>query len=270
MKHLKTFILAAVMLGSAGAALAQCSFRNTAFKSGEFLSYNLYFNWKFVWVKVGTASMYIVQSKYNGQNAYRTSLSTRGNSKMDKIFMMRDTLLCYSTLDLAPLYYRKGALEGKRYTVDEVWYNYAGGQCHVTQSRLHKDGRREKSSRTPGECVYDMMNIFLRARSFDPANWKKGYVVDFRITDGNSLNPAKLKFLGRKTIKADNGVKYRCLELSYTEKDKGKWREIARFFVTDDANHVPIRLDMFLKFGSAKAFLTSMKGVKNPIKSQVE
>ena len=233
MKHLKTFILAAVMLGSAGAALAQCSFRNTAFKSGEFLSYNLYFNWKFVWVKVGTASMYIVQSKYNGQNAYRASLSTRGN-------------------------------------VDEVWYNYAGGQCHVTQSRLHKDGRREKSSRTPGECVYDMMNIFLRARSFDPANWKKGYVVDFRITDGNSLNPAKLKFLGRKTIKADNGVKYRCLELSYTEKDKGKWREIARFFVTDDANHVPIRLDMFLKFGSAKAFLTSMKGVKNPIKSQVK
>ena len=30
---------------------AQCSYKNTAFKSGEFLSYNLYYNWKFVWVK---------------------------------------------------------------------------------------------------------------------------------------------------------------------------------------------------------------------------
>ena len=29
-------------------ASAQCTFRNTAFKSGERLSYNLYFNWKFV------------------------------------------------------------------------------------------------------------------------------------------------------------------------------------------------------------------------------
>lgn len=258
------------MLGMAGVAAAQCSFRNTAFKSGEFLSYNLYFNWKFVWVKVGTASMYVVQSKYNGQNAYRASLTTKGNSKMDKIFVMRDTLLCYSTLDLAPLYYRKGALEGKRYTVDEVWYKYPGGDCQVTQSRLHKDGHRDKRTVNPGECVYDMMNIFLRARSFDPANWKKGYVVNFRIADGNSLNPAKLEFLGRKTVKADNGVKYRCLELSYTEYDKGEWREIAHFYVTDDANHIPVRLDMFLKFGSAKAFLTSMKGIRNKISSQVK
>ena len=27
---------------------SNCAFRNTAFKSGEFLSYNLYYNWKFV------------------------------------------------------------------------------------------------------------------------------------------------------------------------------------------------------------------------------
>ena len=175
------------MLGMAGVGAAQCNFRNTAFKPGEFLSYNLYFNWKFVWVKVGTASMYVVQSKYNGQNAYRASLTTKGNSKMDKIFVMRDTLLCYSTLDLAPLYYRKGALEGKRYTVDEVWYKYPGGNCQVTQSRLHKDGHRDRRTVNPGECVYDMMNIFLRARSFDPANWKKGYVVNFRIADGMPL-----------------------------------------------------------------------------------
>ena len=32
---------------------AQCGIENTAFKSGEFLGYDLYFNWKFVWVKVG-------------------------------------------------------------------------------------------------------------------------------------------------------------------------------------------------------------------------
>ena len=270
MRHLRIFMLTAVMLCAVGAAKAQCEFRNTAFKSGEFLSYNLYFNWKFVWVKVGTASMYVVQSKYNGQNAYRASLTTKGNSKMDKIFVMRDTLLCYSSLNLAPLYYRKGALEGKRYTVDEVWYKYPGRKCHITQSRLYKDGTHKRRSLNPGECVYDMMNIFLRARSFDLAHWKKGQIINFRIADGNSLNPARVKLLGRKNVKGDNGVKYRCLELSYTEQENGKWREIARFFVTDDANHVPVRLDMFLKFGAAKAFLTSMKGVKNKINSQVK
>ena len=44
-------ILFALLLMVSIAASAQCSFRNTAFKSGEFLSYNLYYNWKFVWVK---------------------------------------------------------------------------------------------------------------------------------------------------------------------------------------------------------------------------
>ena len=38
-------------------AFAQCGIENTAFKSGEELDYDLYFNWKFVWVKVGSASI---------------------------------------------------------------------------------------------------------------------------------------------------------------------------------------------------------------------
>ena len=33
-------------------AFAQCGIENTAFKSGEELDYDLYFNWKFVWMKV--------------------------------------------------------------------------------------------------------------------------------------------------------------------------------------------------------------------------
>ena len=61
---------------------AQCTFRNTAFKSGEYLSYNLYYNWKFVWVKAGTASMSTVESNYKGKAAWRASLTTRGNKRV--------------------------------------------------------------------------------------------------------------------------------------------------------------------------------------------
>ena len=49
------------------------------------------------------------------------------------------------------------------------------------------------------------------------------------------------------------------------ERDEAKYKEIVRFYVTDDANHIPVRLDMFLKFGSAKAFLVSMKGTKGSV-----
>jgi len=70
-------------------------------------------------------------------------------------------------------------------------------------------------------------------------------------------------------IKADNDHKYRCLRLTYYEYEDDKWREIANFYVTDDSNHIPVRLDMRLKFGSAKAFLVAMKGINSPVTSQV-
>ena len=249
---------------------AQCTFKNTAFNGGEFLSYNLYYNWQFVWVKAGSASMSTVKSRYKGKEAFRASLTTRGNNKVDEMFVLRDTLLAYCSTDMAPLYFRKGAREGSRYTVDEVWYDYSGGKCNLTLKRLRKDGTSKTIHNTREECVYDMLNIFLRARSFNPEGWKKGNVVNIPIADGNGIDKAQLVYNGKSTIKADNGKKYRCLELSYKELDDGKWKEIVRFYVTDDQNHIPVRLDMFLKFGSAKAFLTSIKGNRNPITAVVK
>ena len=94
MEHMKPStrltLVVLLCLVAAGAG-AQCRFRNTAFSAGETLSYNLYYNWKFVWVKAGTASMSIANSHYKGQPAYRTSLTTRGNKKVDNMFVLRDT-----------------------------------------------------------------------------------------------------------------------------------------------------------------------------------
>lgn len=271
MKKMRQFLLTmAMLLVGITTAGAQCKFQNTAFKSGEFLTYNLYFNWKFVWVKVGNASMSTVESKYHGKPAYRASLITRTSANADKFFSMRDTLLCYNTTELEPLYFRKGAREGDRYTVDEAFYTYPNGRVHVKQHRQKKDGTHMWKNHTPDACTFDMISIFLRARSFNPEGWKKGNRINFPITDGVKIINAVLEYKGKTTIKADNGHKYRCLQLSYIEREDNKEKEIVRFFVTDDANHVPVRLDMFLKFGSAKAFLVGAKGVKSPMKSVVK
>ena len=48
-------------------ASAQCGIENTAFKSGESLSYDLYFNWHFIWVKVGTAEMDTKMTTFEGK-----------------------------------------------------------------------------------------------------------------------------------------------------------------------------------------------------------
>ena len=63
MKTRKLILAIALFIVGVCSVQAQCKFKNTAFKSGEFLTYNLYFNWKFVWVKVGNASMSTVESR---------------------------------------------------------------------------------------------------------------------------------------------------------------------------------------------------------------
>ena len=75
---MKKIILFLLLICSTPAMAQQCGIKNTAFKSGEFLYYDLYFNWKFIWLKVGTASMSTIESVFEGQKAYRTSLITRG------------------------------------------------------------------------------------------------------------------------------------------------------------------------------------------------
>ena len=50
---------------------------------------------------------------------------------------------------------------------------------------------------------------------------------------------------------------YLCLVFSlldYEEKEKDK--ELLRFYVTDDTRHMPVRIDFYLRFGTAKAYLT--------------
>ena len=250
---------------------AQCGIENFAFKSGEFLSYDLYFNWKFVWVKVGTASMSTVQTRYKGQNAFRSSLITRGNNQLDNMFVMRDTLLCYTNEQLSPLYFRKGALEGKRYYVDELWYTYPNNNCHLRMHRIDADGEQHWKDAEYKSCIYDMMSIFLRARNFDASKLKEGENIPMPISDARSLANSWLKYTGKTTLKMKNGsAKYRCLVFSFIEREKGQNHELIRFYITDDKNHLPVRLDMFLSFGSAKAYLTGYKGLRNPMESKVD
>jgi hypothetical protein len=49
-----------------------------------------------------------------------------------------------------------------------------------------------------------------------------------------------------------------------------KEKEVITFYVTDDKNHLPVRLDLYLNFGSAKAFLHTIKGNRHPLTSIIK
>ena len=91
------------------------------------------------------------------------------------------------------------------------------------------------------------------------------------MATGRAVEKQTLIFRRKENYTAENGVTYRCLVFSLVEYDaKGKEKEVITFYITDDRNHLPVRLDMYLNFGSAKAFLTDIKGNKYPLTSIVE
>lgn len=253
---------------------AQCPAENKAFKSGEHVMYDLYFNWKFIWVKAGLASLTTNATTYQHQPAFRFNLLSISSKRVDFFFKMRDTLTCYVSDRLEPLYFRKGAEEGKRYTVDEAWFNYKDGVSHVRQSRSWLDGRVDTMSYSDSRCIFDMLSILAQARSYDPRDYKVGQKIHFPMATGRKVEEQTLIYRGKEDIKANNDTTYRCLVFSFVEyvKDgnKKKEKEVITFFVSDDRNHLPIRLDLYLNFGCAKAFLTSVRGNRYPLDCIVE
>lgn len=251
---------------------AQCKYSNTAFNPGESLTYDLYFNWKFVWVKCGSTHFSISNATYNGKKALRTNILFKSNKKCESIFPMRDTLISYSTPELVPLYFRKGAFEGKRYTVDEVWYSYPdASKVLMKQKFIDADGVVLNHQSESYECVNDMLNILLLARSYNYSNFVDGQRLNFKMVTGKRLSNQVLVFKGRTKFKANDGHLYHCLVFSLlNDKEKKKEKELLKFYITDDKNHLPIRIDFNLKFGIAKAYYLHGTGLRNPQTSLIK
>ena len=62
-------------------ASAQCEAKNDAFKSGEHVMYDLFFNWKFIWTKAGLASLTTNETIYQAKPAYRINLLAIGSKE---------------------------------------------------------------------------------------------------------------------------------------------------------------------------------------------
>ena len=161
--------------------------------------------------------------------------------------------------------------EGKNYYIDQAHFSYSGNRVSV---KLHQ--RKNLQHDYYGEydstlCVFDMLTIMARARSWDASTLRPGDKIRFLMADGENVEKELLLYRGKETIESKDGHHYRCLVFSfYEDNDEDRDRELIRFFITDDRNHLPIRLDMNLNFGSAKAFMHTVRGNRYPLTARVK
>jgi len=183
---------------------------------------------------------------------------------------MRDTLTSVISKRLEPLYYRKAADEGDRFTIEEVTYNYKNGVSHAKLKRYKRGGDTLNSEHEDSRCIFDMISIMGWARSLDSSNFKEGHQLHFPLASGKRIEEGTLIYQGKKNVDCKDGNTYRTLVYSYVTNRDNKKIDVMKFYVSDDENHLPLRLDLTMKFGTAQIYLKTIKGNRYPLTSIVD
>jgi len=227
---------------------------------GEDLNYSLYLNWKFVWMKAGTARLHTVPTSYNGNDCIETTLYASTGKAGDAIFKLRDTLTAVMTPQLKPQFYHKHCVEGDGKVNEKVWYEYPSeGKVRVSQRKVYNSGGIKTTDTICVHPVYDMVSVIMNAREYDLNGFVKGQRVTLYMAQGARIDRQELVFGGTENVKTQSG-QTRCYRFSIMEKEtdsKGRVKEseLIRFYIKDDAARTPVEIDFFMKIGMAKARL---------------
>ena len=82
---------------------AQCPAREGLLTDGEEIRYELFFNWKFIWIKAGEATLTTHLTTYQDAPAYESTLLASTNQRADLIFRLRDTIRTVVPRDSTPI-----------------------------------------------------------------------------------------------------------------------------------------------------------------------
>src|ERR1035437_10179691 len=112
--------------------------------------------------------------------------------------------------------------------------------------------------------IQDLLSAFYLARTMDLTNLKEDEVSYINIFLDDKLYPMGIKFMGREMVDTKLG-KFNCLKFQ-PQLQKGrifKDQEGMTLWISDDLNHIPIRLESELVIGSIKVDLSDYSGLKN-------
>ena len=228
----------------------------------ERLDYTLYFNWKFVWIKAGTASLTTRPITYKGQEAVEATLLASSSGTADNLYYLRDTLTTTVSRKGEPLFFEKHCIEGKDVVWERAWYSRTQqGQYKVDLRKDYVDGHVREDQWTGSQQPYDLVSIMLHARSLDLDDLNVGQRLTFPIVDSKKVLSQTLVYLGRQQIKAEGGGLVECHAFSLkgtilsNKGAKEEEKEVLRFYLSTAAQHVPVQIDINFRFGSAKAKL---------------
>ena len=237
-----------------------CSIRNTSFKEEERITYTVYYTVIGLYINAGTAVFTTKLERLNGKPVYHVVGTGVTHPSYDWVYRVRDRYESYiDTNTMQPLRFVRN--------VDEGGYKI---YQHYDFNKTTNIATTTKGEYSVPACVQDVMSSIYYARNIDFSRYKPGDKIPFTMfLDYENFN-LFIRYQGKETIKTRYGtfrtIKFNPLLVKGTIFEGGEGMTV---WVTDDANHIPVRIESPIVVGKVKVDMMGYSNLRYPLSSFV-
>jgi hypothetical protein len=237
-----------------------CGIRNTAFSANEVLVYNVFYSVIGLYVNAGTATFTSQLEHLNNKPVYHIVGAGNSNSSYDWIFKVRDRYETYfDTTYLQPIKFIRNVDEGGYKKHEDVTFNRQNNTATTTSGVF----------KVPN-CVQDVLSSIYYARNIDFSRYKIDDKIPFSMFLDNQVYNLYIRYLGKETVKTRYGkfhaIKFKPLLVKGTIFEGGEKMTV---WVSDDRNHIPLRVESPIAVGSIKVDMMQYRNLRYPLSSTI-
>lgn len=237
-----------------------CSMRNTAFAANETLIFKVFYTLAGVFVGAGEVNFTTTLEKLNNKPVYHIVGDGKTYNFYDNFFKVRDKYESYiDTATLQPYKFIRNVYEGGYKKYENVTFN------KTTNTAITNDG----VFKVPG-CVQDVLSAIYYSRNIDFNRYKPGDKIPFDLFLDKEIFNMYVRYMGKETIKTKYGkfraVKFKPLLIKGTIFEGGEKMTV---WVSDDKNHIPIRVESPISVGTIKVDMISYRNLRYPLTSLI-
>ena len=195
------------------------------------------------------------------RNCYNIKAEGKTLKSFDWAFKVRDRFETFVDKEwLAPVSYTKSVQEDKYLDNDLVNFKHNKKKLYGVKGVLDMP-----------EYTHDVISAIYYVRNLDFSKSKVGDKFPLDVYLDNQIYNLGFKYDGKETLDTDLG-KVKCIKLVPTLvvdrvfKDK----DDMTVWISDDDNHLPIRVKAKIMVGSIKVDITKYSGLKNEFKALVK
>jgi len=237
-----------------------CGIKNTAFKPGEIITYNVFYAVAGIYFNAGTATFTVSNETLENKPVYHVTGEGHTNSSYDWIFKVRDKYESFfDTANLQPMKFIRDIYEGGYKKFENITFN------QKTNTAISNKGVF-----TVPNCVQDVLSAVYYARNIEFNKYKVNDKIPFTMFLDNEVYNLYIRYMGKEIIKTKYGkfraIKFKPLLVKGTLFSGGEKMTV---WVSDDANHIPLRIESPIVVGTIKVDMMSYRNTRYPMSSLI-